>query len=74
MTTPNQTHTLIETDVATINCHLQYDAERNTVKHIRTTIGNSIDSHDTDITCSCGSSFETRDNAEQHLKDHATPC
>ncbi len=61
-------HRIIERDVAFVEFVLEYNPETDMLEHVRSDVGDSLSSYDTEYRCTCGDTFDTHQEARTHAK------
>lgn len=65
------THRIIERDVAIIEVALEYDSEAEMLKHVETSVGDSLSSYDSEFRCTCGVDLDDFEAAREHAAQHS---
>lgn len=63
-----ETHQIIERDAAIVEFHLSYNPEKDRLEYDHSTIEEGISSYDSKLSCTCGDTFDTLDEARTHIK------
>lgn len=62
------THRVIERDMAIVEFELEYDADSDVLEYTETRVGDAVSGFDAEFECSCGKSFDSVEEAKNHLK------